>query len=271
MAMAVKNSPVEARHSLVLNTVTNTIKDYLCPDARELQTKMDFIDDARQSLAMKIFLIVGQSDPGFYKITPIIEEYLLPELDRSFIEEICREFKTEEGEALKVIDVCRSFFDSFITREEKRSNENECSICFKPLGFTVQLGCGHIFDLDCVERWRVTRNTCPLDRRIIDPSQMTSITATFSLIKMKQPIDTRDVSQFEFPLHHKGIELKTKIAQKLNQPLDSFVLIKIQGEQEKAEVIHREKYLHETFHGGEFARLTALLLGPDPQPQYRVG
>ena len=44
----------------------------------------------------------------------------------------------------------------------------KCVICLDTLATPVQLGCGHIFDLDCIAQWFYKAQTCPLDRCPID-------------------------------------------------------------------------------------------------------
>ena len=51
----------------------------------------------------------------------------------------------------------------------------ECAICYNALQFPVQLGCGHIFDLDCISTWFSSQQKCPLDRIDIDVSEITYV------------------------------------------------------------------------------------------------
>jgi hypothetical protein len=48
--------------------------------------------------------------------------------------------------------------------------EAECGVCMEPVvaGSTVYgLACGHVFHQDCIKKWRIEKNTCPLCRAVL--------------------------------------------------------------------------------------------------------
>ena len=46
--------------------------------------------------------------------------------------------------------------------------EKECCICLKDLKINIiKLNCNHCFHLECINRWRYKKNTCPICRTII--------------------------------------------------------------------------------------------------------
>src|ERR1700722_726041 len=47
-----------------------------------------------------------------------------------------------------------------------------CSICSQDIAYPVRLGCGHLFDLDCISDWFRQKNTCPLDRTTIEVGEI---------------------------------------------------------------------------------------------------
>ncbi len=46
-----------------------------------------------------------------------------------------------------------------------------CPICLRDLVYPVILGCGHLFDLDCISNWAKIKNCCPLCRENISKIQ----------------------------------------------------------------------------------------------------
>jgi hypothetical protein len=57
---------------------------------------------------------------------------------------------------------------SSLHKSAKDSKTPSCSICLQDVTYPVILGCGHVYDLDCISDWARKNNTCPQDRTIID-------------------------------------------------------------------------------------------------------
>ena len=66
----------------------------------------------------------------------------------------------------------------------------ECSICLNQIKHTrstTQLRCGHCFHGKCIETWDKLNGTCPICRRISDPSKY-KVTMTIENIKNRKSI-----------------------------------------------------------------------------------
>ncbi len=52
--------------------------------------------------------------------------------------------------------------------KKARAPRDSCAICLHPCGRqTLRMGCGHVFDEDCLKNWLRLRNSCPLCRTAI--------------------------------------------------------------------------------------------------------
>lgn len=66
----------------------------------------------------------------------------------------------------------------------------ECSICLNPVKqtrSTTQLRCGHCFHGKCFDTWNKLHGTCPLCRRISDPSKY-KVTMTIENLQNRHSI-----------------------------------------------------------------------------------
>ena len=44
----------------------------------------------------------------------------------------------------------------------------ECSICIHPIQHYRNISCGHKFCTECLDRWYIKRNTCPICKKNLD-------------------------------------------------------------------------------------------------------
>lgn len=110
----------------------------------------------------------------------------------------------------------------------------ECSICYENVNLETQLitDCNHIFHRECILRWTLRNNTCPLCRRPIYPPILSPELLPFPNLPLpiqpNQPNEPNERNQL-IPYernegHNRGLELDPNINQDAN-PLNANIYV----------------------------------------------
>lgn len=138
------------------NDLFHTYYNYYIERNERLNNMMERINDAERlrNLLHQEFEIPDIEVPFIERI-----EFQLPRIN--FLEEELQEEEQKEEREEQI--------DEFLTlRTEEMMIETEiCSICLENISYGCRLNCQHCFHPNCIKRWLIKTNTCPMCRSVV--------------------------------------------------------------------------------------------------------
>jgi hypothetical protein len=98
------------------------------------------------------------------RLTNLLRRELLREIEVPVIERI--EFQLPRIELN--LEEQEQQIDEFLTlRTEEMMEAELCSICLENVSYGCRLNCQHCFHSNCIKRWLIKTNTCPMCRSVV--------------------------------------------------------------------------------------------------------